>query len=99
MYNHVPVLSNTLSCIHMYSRSQLTPYQLTKSKQKRFAPRMLKLDLKTGLTLPSKLNSLFSTFKSTFQAKSLYTNTFPNIFKKYCSDFLFNFEMYMRQLL
>lgn len=49
MYNHVPVLSNTLSCIHMYSRSQLTPYQLTKSKQKRFAPRMLKLDLKTGL--------------------------------------------------
>lgn len=95
MYNHVPVLSNTLSCIHMYSRSQLTPYQLTKSKQKRFAPRMLKLDLKTGLTLPSKLNSLFSTF----QAKSLYTNTFPNIFKKYCSDFLFNFEMYMHQLL
>lgn len=93
MYNHVPVLSNTLSCIHMYSRSQLTPYQ------KRFAPRMLKLDLETGLTLPSKLNGLFSTFKSTFQAKSIYTNTFPNIFKKYCSDFLFNFEMYMHQLL
>lgn len=81
MYNHVPVLSNTLSCIHMYSRSQLTPYQLTKSKQKRFAPRMLKLDLKTGLTLPSKLNSLFSTFKSFFK-QNLYTLILSLIFSR-----------------
>lgn len=82
MYNHV------LSIVmYPYVFEISTPYQLTKSKQKRFASRMLKLDLETGLTLSSKLNSLFSTFKSTFQAKSIYTNTFPNIFKKYCSDF------------
>lgn len=70
-----------------------------KIEAKEICSKDAKTCFKTGLTLPSKLNSLFSTFKSTFQAKSLYTNTFPNIFKKYCSDFLFNFEMYMHQLL
>lgn len=53
---------------------------------------MLKHNLETGLTLPSKLNSLFLHIQKHLSCK-IYKLS-PHIFKINCCDYL-NFEMYM----